>query len=119
MSVPGWHGPGLVHGESTVRMIVPSLTALVLSCPVILGTFFVGILGIRRAGQPVLLAGGDGVASTSPGWPWRSPTGHPALTTPSGSMWCRSTPGVSIRPLRRILAHTMPVSATRPGGRPR
>jgi Glycosyl transferase family 2 len=62
MSVPGWHGPGLIHGESTVRIVVPSLTALVLSCQVILGTFFISILGIRRAGQPVLLAGGDGVA---------------------------------------------------------
>ena len=63
MSVPGWHGAGsgLVHGESTVRIVVPSLTALVLSCQVILGTFFVSILGIGRARQPVLLAGGDAV----------------------------------------------------------
>ncbi len=64
VSVPGWHGggSGLVHGESTVRIVVPSLTALVLSCQVILGTFFVSILGIGRARQPVLLAGGDAVA---------------------------------------------------------
>jgi hypothetical protein len=64
LSVPGWHGggSGLVHGESMVRIVVPSLTALVLSCQVILGTFFVSILGIRRARQPVLLAGGDAVA---------------------------------------------------------
>jgi hypothetical protein len=61
VSVPGWHGagPGLVHGESTVRIVVPSLTALVLSCQMILGTFFLSILGIRRARQPVLLAEPD------------------------------------------------------------
>ncbi len=65
MSVPGWHGgPGLVHGESTVRIIVPSLTALVLSCQVILGTFFISILGIGRARKPVLLSDGHGVAGT-------------------------------------------------------
>jgi len=69
MSVPGWHGagPGLLHGNSTVRIVVPSLTALVLSCQVILGTFFISILGIRRARQPVLLAGGDDVTGAQPG----------------------------------------------------
>jgi Glycosyl transferase family 2 len=61
VSVPGWHGsgPGLVHGEGTVRFVVLSLTALVLSFQVILGTFFLSVLGIRRARQPVLLAGSD------------------------------------------------------------
>jgi Glycosyl transferase family 2 len=67
VSVPGWHGsgPGLVHGEGTVRFIVLSLTALVLSFQVILGTFFLSILSIRRARQPVLLTGSDADCSIS------------------------------------------------------
>jgi glycosyl transferase family 2 len=67
LSVPGWHGsgPGLVHGESTVRFVVLSLTALVLSFQVILGTFFLSILSIRRARQPVLLTGNDADCSIS------------------------------------------------------
>jgi hypothetical protein len=60
VSVPGWHtaGSGLVNGDSAVRVVVPSLTALVLSCQVVLGTFFLSILGIRRAGHAVILASG-------------------------------------------------------------
>ena len=67
MSVPGWQGSGagLVHGESTVRVVVLSLTALVLSFQVMLGTFFLSILGIRRARQPVLLAASDADSSIS------------------------------------------------------
>ena len=48
-------------------MVVPSLTALVLSCQVILGTFFISILGIRRVHQPVLLGGGDAAVGARPG----------------------------------------------------
>jgi hypothetical protein len=79
VSVPGWHGggSGLVHGESTVRIVVPSLTALVLSCQVILGTFFLSILGIRRARRPVLLAGGDTVASVRAGPVFADPVPEP------------------------------------------
>ena len=71
VSVPGWHGSGsgLVHGESTVRVVVLSLTALVLSFQVILGTFFLSILGIRRVRQPVLISGGDSVADVRFGPP--------------------------------------------------
>ncbi|MGP7996207.1 MAG: glycosyltransferase family 2 protein [Streptosporangiaceae bacterium] len=59
VSFPGWHAPGsgLVSDESAARVVVPSLTALVLSCQMILGTFFLSILGIRRAGHAVILAG--------------------------------------------------------------
>ncbi len=61
VSVPGWHaaGSGLVNGDSTARVVVPALTALVLSCQVVLGTFFLSILGIRRAGHAVILTSGD------------------------------------------------------------
>ena len=66
VSVPGWHaaGSGLVSGDSGARVVVPSLTALVLSCQVILGTFFLSILGIRRAGHTVILASGDSGSGT-------------------------------------------------------
>jgi hypothetical protein len=39
--------------ESTLRIVVPSVTALILSCQLILGAFFLSILGIRRARHPV------------------------------------------------------------------
>jgi hypothetical protein len=44
---------------------VLSLTALVRSFQVMLGTFFLSILGIRRARQPVLLAASDADSSIS------------------------------------------------------
>jgi hypothetical protein len=85
VSVPGWHegGSGLVQGESTVRIVVPSLTALVLSCQVILGTFFVSILGIRRAHQPLLPADDDAVAARpSPAQPGLAPAFADPLPDP-------------------------------------
>jgi hypothetical protein len=52
-----WHAAGLGHlnYESALRVLLPSVTALILSCQVILGTFFLSILGIRRAQRPVVL----------------------------------------------------------------
>ena len=52
-----WHGP--VHNyasyaealrayENTIRIVVPSVTALILSCQLISGAFFLSILGIRH-----------------------------------------------------------------------
>jgi len=69
VSFPGWHAPGsgLVNDESAARVVVPSLTALVLSCQMILGTFFLSILGIRRAGHAVILAGTDQGSGTRAG----------------------------------------------------
>jgi hypothetical protein len=62
---------------------VPSLTALVLSCQVILGTFFVSILGIRRAHQPLLPADGDAVAARpSPAQPGLAPAFADPLPDP-------------------------------------
>jgi hypothetical protein len=40
-----WHG--------ALRIVVPSVTALILSCQLILGAFFLSILGIRRTRHPV------------------------------------------------------------------
>ncbi|HUZ38663.1 MAG TPA: glycosyltransferase family 2 protein [Streptosporangiaceae bacterium] len=66
-----WHGLGFGNLEyrSALHIVMPSVTALILSCQMIFGTFFLSILGIRRTrqwvvtasdsttGQPVELAG--------------------------------------------------------------
>jgi glycosyltransferase involved in cell wall biosynthesis len=57
-----WGGNGFhnVNYEHELRLMIPSATALVLSCQLILGTFFLSILGIKQtrhtsAGGPVEL----------------------------------------------------------------
>jgi hypothetical protein len=60
----------LLAYESTLRLLVPSATMLVLSCQVMLSAFFLGILGIRHARHPLLA---DGVASVSVPAPAVSP----------------------------------------------
>jgi hypothetical protein len=42
------HAFGHLNYEHALRLMVPSVTALVLSCQVILGTFFLSILGIKQ-----------------------------------------------------------------------
>jgi hypothetical protein len=42
------HAFGHLNYEHALRMMVPSVTALVLSCQLILGTFFLSILGIKQ-----------------------------------------------------------------------
>ena len=42
---------GQLNYEHALRLMVPSVTALVLSCQVILGTFFLSILGIKQTGH--------------------------------------------------------------------
>ena len=42
------HSFGHLNYEHALRIMVPSVTALVLSCQVILGTFFLSILGIKQ-----------------------------------------------------------------------
>ena len=37
-------------------MMIPSVTALIVSCQVILGTFFLSILGIKHTRHPVTAA---------------------------------------------------------------
>ena len=44
----GGHGFGHLNYEHALRLMVPSVTALVLSCQIILGTFFMSILSIRQ-----------------------------------------------------------------------
>jgi hypothetical protein len=52
-----WHSArfGHLNYEVALRVVVPSVTALILSCQMILGTFFISILGIHRTKRPVIL----------------------------------------------------------------
>jgi hypothetical protein len=50
VSLTYWQSQGFGHlnYEHALRLIVPSVTALMLSCQLILGTFFLSILGIKQ-----------------------------------------------------------------------
>src|SRR6516165_8170540 len=50
-----WNGRkfGPLNYEHSLRLMIPSVTALVVSCQVILGTFFLSILGIKHTRHPV------------------------------------------------------------------
>jgi hypothetical protein len=56
-SVAQWHNArfGHLNYDIVLRVVVPSVTALILSCQMILGTFFLSILSIRRTRHPVVL----------------------------------------------------------------
>jgi Glycosyl transferase family 2 len=58
-SLAQWRGArfGHLNYESALRLVLPSVTAMVLSCQMILGTFFLSILGIRRARRVMLEVG--------------------------------------------------------------
>jgi Glycosyl transferase family 2 len=45
-----WNGRrfGALNYEHSLRLMIPSVTALILSCQVVLGTFFLSILGIKH-----------------------------------------------------------------------
>jgi hypothetical protein len=45
-----WHGHhfGVLDPDRSLRLVVPSVTALVVSCQIILASLFASILGIRR-----------------------------------------------------------------------
>jgi Glycosyl transferase family 2 len=55
---------GPLNPTHSLRLMLPSATALIVSCQVILGTFFMSILSIRRASHPAAeaLADDDGAA---------------------------------------------------------
>ncbi len=50
-----WNGQKFSHlnYEHSLRLMIPSVTALIVSCQVILGTFFLSILGIKHTRHPV------------------------------------------------------------------
>jgi hypothetical protein len=59
-----WHGVGFsaFGADSSLRVVVPSATALIGSCQMVLGTFFLTVLGIRA--QPTIP--GDSHATAAP-----------------------------------------------------
>jgi hypothetical protein len=63
-----WPGYGLGHlgYERALSIILPSATALILSCQMIFGTFFLSILGIRRTRQWVITPGQPVEMATAP-----------------------------------------------------
>ena len=44
---------GSLDYNHALRLVVPSVTALIVSCQVVLGTFFLSILGIKHTRHPV------------------------------------------------------------------
>ena len=53
-----WNGQKFSHlnYEHSLRIMIPSVTALIVSCQVVLGTFFLSILGIKHTRHPVTAA---------------------------------------------------------------
>src|ERR1700759_1476798 len=58
VSLLNWNGQNFSHlnYEHSLRLMIPSVTALMVSCQVILGTFFLSILGIKHTRRPVVVA---------------------------------------------------------------
>jgi glycosyltransferase involved in cell wall biosynthesis len=65
-SIVTWGGSGFhnLNYEHELRLIVPSATALIVSCQLILGSFFLSILGIKQTRHNAL--GGGAPAGGSP-----------------------------------------------------
>src|SRR6185437_2800077 len=63
-----WHGArfGALDYESSLRLVLPSVTALICSCQMILGTFFLAVLDIRQAPRPVLADPPSGARAPAP-----------------------------------------------------
>jgi hypothetical protein len=91
-SLARWHSPGAGHlgYDFLLRVVLPSVTALILSCQMILGTFFLGILGIRLA-PPMTAAASTGASlpdalvlpgPLAAGFTDTTPTDQPATLVP-------------------------------------
>ena len=66
-----WHDVrfGGLDYETSLRVVMPSVTALIGSCQMILGTFFLAVLGIRQGPRPLLVNPPNGRSRTGPGCP--------------------------------------------------
>jgi hypothetical protein len=55
-SLAYWHGQGFhsLNYEHSLRLMIPSVTALIVSWQLILGTFFLSILGVRHTRHPAI-----------------------------------------------------------------
>ncbi|MGE5291774.1 MAG: glycosyltransferase family 2 protein [Micromonosporaceae bacterium] len=78
---------GPLHPTHSLRLMVPSATALVVSWQVILGTFFISILGIRRAKHPAAEALTDEIGMEAPaGQPPKAAAKAPAAGAPGARL---------------------------------
>ena len=67
--------------EVSLRLVLPSVTALIGSCQMILGTFFLAVLGIRQEPRRILVYPLNGArAPAQAAQPGISQTGQTALT---------------------------------------
>src|SRR6201997_5363887 len=66
-----WNGQKFSHlnYEHSLRLMIPSVTALIVSCQVVLGTFFLSILGIKHTRHPVTASSGPAPDGTVAGEP--------------------------------------------------
>src|ERR1700729_3280299 len=73
-SVLYWNGQKFSHlnYEHSLRLMIPSVTALIVSCQVILGTFFLSILGIKHTRHPVTASQAPSAPPTAPASPLTS-----------------------------------------------
>src|SRR6516165_6444820 len=80
VSLLDWNGQKFSHlnYEHSLRLMIPSVTALMVSCQVILGTFFLSILGIKHTRHPVTRSSLSVSERGAEG-----PTPQPAQTAPS------------------------------------
>ena len=99
-----WDGQRFSHlnYEHSLRLMIPSVTALVVSSQVILGTFFLSILGIKHTRHPVTASvssvperGGEG---PSPQAAKSAPSPQPTqVAEPAGSSSLTSTAVINHR----------------------
>jgi glycosyltransferase involved in cell wall biosynthesis len=91
-SVLYWRGQKFSHldYEHALRLMIPSVTALIVSCQVILGTFFLSILGIKHTRHPAMSS--SSVASEREG---EGPP--PQAAMPAGSSSLTSTDAINHR----------------------
>jgi glycosyltransferase involved in cell wall biosynthesis len=79
-----WNGQRFSHlnYEHSLRLMIPSVTALVVSCQVILGTFFLSILGIKHTRHPVTASQGPSAQPTQVAEsPQPTPSASPLTST--------------------------------------
>ena len=70
-SVAYWRGKGFhqLNYEHSLRLMIPSVTALIVSCQVVLGTFFLSILGIRHTRHPATGSASHSATGSPPSVP--------------------------------------------------
>jgi hypothetical protein len=95
---------GHLNYDSALRVVVPSLTALILSRQTILGTFFLSILGIRRAQHRAVLEvdPGSGRAMVANGQSPSAQASEPTLNNLASWRMFKSTHNAPIGPATRF-----------------